>query len=221
MTLQRNRSRRGRGAAVFALGLLGGHLIARLNADHHGDSPARHSRRIVDNAGEAIISADETSRIVLANPAAASMFGLTAAQMLGQPRRASSARRPMAAIAPSTISWADAPAAAPPTTPGSACARAAIPSPSKARSPTPSRTASPSTPSSCATSRSGTASSTSLRARTTSCASCRLRCRPSARRNAPTSRASCTTTSGNCWPRCAWTSPCCARPAAPRLTPSA
>ncbi|WP_229507956.1 PAS domain-containing protein [Massilia sp. Dwa41.01b] len=56
-----------------------------LNADHHGDSPARHSRRIVDNAGEAIISADETSRIVLANPAAASMFGLTAAQMLGPP----------------------------------------------------------------------------------------------------------------------------------------
>ena len=77
--------RRGRSAAVFALGLLGGHLIARLNSDSHGDAPARHSRRIVDNAGEAIISADEFSRVVLANPAAAAMFGVSVGQMLGQP----------------------------------------------------------------------------------------------------------------------------------------
>jgi len=84
MTLLRSR-RRGRGAAIFALGLLGGHLISRLNADHHSDSPARHSRRIIDNAGEAIISADEFSRIVLANPAAAAMFGVSTAQMLGEP----------------------------------------------------------------------------------------------------------------------------------------
>lgn len=85
MTLQRNPRRRGRGAALFALGLLGGHLVARLNIDGQGDAPTQHSRRIVDNAGEAIISADEFSRVVLANPAAAAMFGVSVAQMLGQP----------------------------------------------------------------------------------------------------------------------------------------
>ncbi|MCC2962496.1 PAS domain-containing sensor histidine kinase [Massilia sp. IC2-278] len=85
MTLQRNPRRRGRGAALFALGLLGGHMVARLNTDGHGDAPSQHSRRIVDNAGEAIISADEFSRVVLANPAAAAMFGVSVAQMLGQP----------------------------------------------------------------------------------------------------------------------------------------
>ncbi|WP_313703574.1 PAS domain-containing sensor histidine kinase [Massilia sp.] len=85
MTHQRTLRRRGRSAAVFALGLLGGNLIARLNVDGHGDAPARHSRRIVDNAGEAIISADEFSRVVLANPAAAAMFGVSVGQMLGQP----------------------------------------------------------------------------------------------------------------------------------------
>ena len=83
MTLQRNG--RGRGTALFALGLLGGHLLARLNTDADGDGPTQHSRRIVDNAGEAIISADEYSRVVLANPAAAAMFGVSVAQMLGQP----------------------------------------------------------------------------------------------------------------------------------------
>ncbi|MDN4060376.1 PAS domain-containing sensor histidine kinase [Massilia sp. YIM B02769] len=85
MTLKRNPRRRGRGAALFALGLLGGHLVARLNTDGQADAPTRHSRRIVDNAGEAIISADEFSRVVLANPAAAAMFGVSVAQMLGQP----------------------------------------------------------------------------------------------------------------------------------------
>lgn len=85
MKHQRILRRRGRSAAVFALGLLGGHLITRLNIDGHGDGPARHSRRIVDNAGEAIISADEFSRVVLANPAAAAMFGVSVGQMLGQP----------------------------------------------------------------------------------------------------------------------------------------
>ena len=84
MTHQRT-TRRGRGAAMFALGFLGGHLVSRLDTDSRGDAPARHSRRIVDNAGEAIISADEFSRVVLANPAAAAMFGVSVAQMLGQP----------------------------------------------------------------------------------------------------------------------------------------
>ena len=84
MTHQRT-TRRGRGAAMFALGFLGGHLVSRLDTDSRGDVPARHSRRIVDNAGEAIISADEFSRVVLANPAAAAMFGVSVGQMLGQP----------------------------------------------------------------------------------------------------------------------------------------
>ena len=84
MTHQRT-TRRGRGAAMFALGFLGGHLVSRLDTDSRGDAPARHSRRIVDNAGEAIISADEFSRVVLANPAAAAMFGVSVAQMQGQP----------------------------------------------------------------------------------------------------------------------------------------
>jgi len=83
MTLQRNT--RGRGTALFALGVLGGHLLSRLNNNGRGDTPAQHSRRIVDNAGEAIISTDEFSRVVLANPAAASMFGVSVGQMVGQP----------------------------------------------------------------------------------------------------------------------------------------
>ena len=85
MKRQRSTRRRGRSAAMFALGFLGGHLVSRLDTDSHGDAPARHSRRIVDNAGEAIISADEFSRVVLANPAAAAMFGVSVGQMLGQP----------------------------------------------------------------------------------------------------------------------------------------
>ena len=85
MTQQRNKRQRGRDAALLALGFLGGRLVARLNNGGQADAPAQHSRRIVDNAGEAIISADEFSRVVLANPAAAAMFGLSVGQMLGQP----------------------------------------------------------------------------------------------------------------------------------------
>ena len=85
MKRQRSARPRGRGLAMFALGLLGGRLLARLDGEDTADAPARHSRRIVHNAGEAIIAADETSRIVLANPAAASMFGVTVQQMEGSP----------------------------------------------------------------------------------------------------------------------------------------
>ena len=85
--MKRQRSARpaGRGPAIFALGLLGGRLLARLDDGNPADDSTRHSRRIVDNASEAIISADESSRIVLANPAAAAMFGVTVAQMQGSP----------------------------------------------------------------------------------------------------------------------------------------
>jgi PAS domain S-box-containing protein len=85
MKQQRSARPRGRGLAMFALGVLGGRLLARFDADGAGDAPTRHSRRIVHNAGEAIIAADETSRIVLANPAAAAMFGVTVRQMEGSP----------------------------------------------------------------------------------------------------------------------------------------
>jgi PAS domain S-box-containing protein len=74
-----------RGLAMFALGWFGGRWLARVDADSAVDAPARHSRRVVHNAGEAIIAADETSRIVLANPAAAAMFGVTTQQMQGSP----------------------------------------------------------------------------------------------------------------------------------------
>jgi len=85
--MKRQRSARplGRGLAMFALGVLGGRLLARIDGLVAADAPTRHSRGIVHNAGEAIIAADETSRIVLANPAAASMFGVTVQQMEGSP----------------------------------------------------------------------------------------------------------------------------------------
>jgi PAS domain S-box-containing protein len=85
MKQQRSARARGRSLAMFALGLLGGRWLARFDTDGTGDAPGRHSRRIVHHASEAIIAADETSRIVLANPAAADMFGVTLAQMQGSP----------------------------------------------------------------------------------------------------------------------------------------
>jgi PAS domain S-box-containing protein len=85
MTRQRNARSRGRSLAMFVLGFLGGRLLGHFDADGTGDGPTRHSRRIVHTAGEAIISADEQSRIVLANPAAASMFGVSVQQMEGSP----------------------------------------------------------------------------------------------------------------------------------------
>jgi len=85
MKRQRSGRPRGRGLAMFALGILGGRLLARIDGLTAADAPTRHSRGIVHNAGEAIIAADETSRIVLANPAAASMFGVTVQQMEGSP----------------------------------------------------------------------------------------------------------------------------------------
>ena len=85
MKQQHSARPRGRGLAMLALGFLGGRLLARSKGNGAAEGPGHDSRRIVHNAGEAIIAADENSRIVLANPAAASMFGVTVAQMEGRP----------------------------------------------------------------------------------------------------------------------------------------
>jgi len=82
MKRQRNLRPGKGGLAMFGLGYLAARLLDRIR---RSDAPLQHSRRIVHNAGEAIISADESSRIVLANPAAASMFGVSVQEMQGSP----------------------------------------------------------------------------------------------------------------------------------------
>jgi PAS domain S-box-containing protein len=84
MNNKRSARFRGWSALVFALGFLGGSWLARHTRTPLHASP-RHSHDIVNNASEAIISIDESSTIVLANPAAAQLFLSTAAEMQGQP----------------------------------------------------------------------------------------------------------------------------------------
>ena len=70
---------------VFALGFVGGQVLARALAHNRGPSFARsHSRDIIYNASEAIISTDEAQIIVLANPSAAAMFATTVSDMQGK-----------------------------------------------------------------------------------------------------------------------------------------
>src|SRR4051794_5017070 len=76
------RSSRARGCTPAML-LLG--FVAGLVAARRAPEPAADSRRIVHNASDAIISADEDNIIVMANPAAAAMFGTTVAEMRGKP----------------------------------------------------------------------------------------------------------------------------------------
>ncbi|MBC7686354.1 MAG: PAS domain-containing sensor histidine kinase [Bdellovibrionales bacterium] len=72
--------------AVFVLGVVGGQFLARALAVNRGPRFARsHSRDIIHNASEAIISTDETQTIVLANPSAAAMFATTVVAMQGSP----------------------------------------------------------------------------------------------------------------------------------------
>lgn len=74
------------GTAFFMLGYAGGHLLIRTIASSRGPRFARsHSRDIIHNASEAIISTDETHTVVLANPSAAAMFATTIEQMQGSP----------------------------------------------------------------------------------------------------------------------------------------
>ena len=85
MTFKRTTRFRTWGAAL-ALGFVGGQLLARALANNRGPRFARsHSRDIIHNASEAIISTDETQTIVLANPSAAAMFATTVEAMQGSP----------------------------------------------------------------------------------------------------------------------------------------
>jgi PAS domain S-box-containing protein len=83
MNNKRSARARGLGPAMFLLGLVGGSWLAR--QDRRAPAPRSHSHEIVTNASEAIISVDRDNRIVLANPAAASMFLSTTEDMHGQP----------------------------------------------------------------------------------------------------------------------------------------
>ena len=74
------------GTAVFVLGFIGGQELIRSIASGRGPCFARsHSRDIIHNASEAIISTDETQTVVLANPSAAAMFATTVEKMQGSP----------------------------------------------------------------------------------------------------------------------------------------
>jgi PAS domain S-box-containing protein len=67
----------------FLLGFAAGR---RLGRETTGEPDiVQDSRQIVDNAGDAIVSADGSYTIVMANPAAASLFGTTVDAMVGSP----------------------------------------------------------------------------------------------------------------------------------------
>ncbi|MGB9109963.1 MAG: PAS domain-containing sensor histidine kinase [Telluria sp.] len=70
-------------ATCFLLGLAVGGRLGR-NAPG-GPDTVQDSRQIVDNAGDAIVSADGSYTIVMANPAAASLFGTSVEAMVGSP----------------------------------------------------------------------------------------------------------------------------------------
>ncbi|WP_426100830.1 PAS domain-containing sensor histidine kinase [Massilia sp. TSP1-1-2] len=71
-------------AGFFVLGFAGGQLLARALANTRGPRFAQsHSRDIIHNASEAIISTDESQTVVLVNPSAASMFATTVEAMQG------------------------------------------------------------------------------------------------------------------------------------------
>ena len=69
--------------AICLLGLATGYKLGRRASQEPDTVPA--SRQIVHHASEAIISADLGNTIVMANPAAASLFGTSVEQMLGSP----------------------------------------------------------------------------------------------------------------------------------------
>jgi PAS domain S-box-containing protein len=82
MNLQRLRST-ARAATCFLLGLATGRLLGRHSPGEPDTVPA--SRQIVHHASDAIVSADANNIIVMANPAAAALFGTTVEDMVGSP----------------------------------------------------------------------------------------------------------------------------------------
>jgi PAS domain S-box-containing protein len=71
--------------AMLLLGFMAGFLAARRVREPAPEPGVADERRIVHNASDAIISADDENVIVMANPAAADMFSTTVADMRGQP----------------------------------------------------------------------------------------------------------------------------------------
>jgi PAS domain S-box-containing protein len=84
MTFLRSSRLRSWRTGVIVLGLAAGSLLARALANSRGPRFARsHSRDIIHNASEAIISTDESQTVVLANPSAAAMFATSVDAMQG------------------------------------------------------------------------------------------------------------------------------------------
>jgi PAS domain S-box-containing protein len=82
MNPSRRRSRFAGWSAPFLVGLAAGRWLACRVGEQL--STASASRQIVHHASDAIISADATNTIVMANPAAAGLFGVTVEQMVGR-----------------------------------------------------------------------------------------------------------------------------------------
>jgi len=70
-------------ATWFLAGFAAGRRLGRLSPGDLDTVPA--SRQIVQDANDAIVSTDGSYRIVMANPAAAVLFGTTVEQMVGSP----------------------------------------------------------------------------------------------------------------------------------------
>ena len=73
----------GRAAAWFLAGFAAGYWLGRRTKREPDIVPA--SRQSVNHVSEAIISADQSNTIVMANPAAAALFGTSVDQMVGSP----------------------------------------------------------------------------------------------------------------------------------------
>jgi PAS domain S-box-containing protein len=82
--MKRQRLRSTAWAAIwFLAGFAAGRRLGRLSPGDLDTVPA--SRQIVHDANDAIVSTDGSYRIVMANPAAAVLFGTTVEQMVGSP----------------------------------------------------------------------------------------------------------------------------------------
>src|SRR5690242_20819362 len=73
----------GSSAAWFLAGFAAGCWLGR--RIQREPETVQASRQIVNHVSEAIISADQSNTIVMANPAAAALFGTSVEQMVGSP----------------------------------------------------------------------------------------------------------------------------------------